>query len=142
MATYMKKPDSVARKWYIVDAAGKPLGKVAAQVATILRGKHRPDFTPHVDCGDSVIVINAKDVVLTGKKLDDKFYRYHTGHIGGLKEISYRKLMETRPTMAVELAVKGMLPKNKIASKCMTRLRVFADAEHNLGAQKPEEFVK
>lgn len=142
MATYMKKPDSVERKWYIVDAAGKPLGKVAAQVATILRGKHRPDFTPHVDCGDSVIVINAKDVVLTGKKLDDKFYRYHTGHIGGLKEMNYRKLMETRPTMAVELAVKGMLPKNKIASKCMTRLRVFADAEHNLGAQKPEEFVK
>ncbi len=142
MSTFMKKQEQVARKWYIVDAADKPLGRVATQIATILMGKHRPDYTPHVDGGDSVIVLNAAKVVLTGDKLNKKFYRYHTGHIGGLKEISYGRLMETKPEKAIELAVKGMLPKNKIADKAMTRLRVFSGAEHNLGAQKPEEFVK
>lgn len=142
MSTFMKKIEDVDRKWYIVDAADKPLGKVATQVATILRGKHRPTFTPHCDCGDCVIVLNASKIVLTGKKLDDKYYRHHTGYIGGLKEINYRDLMEKKPEMAVELAVKGMLPNNKIADKCMTRLRVFKDENHNLQAQKPEIFVK
>ncbi len=142
MSTFMKKQEQVARKWYIVDAADKPLGRVATQIATILMGKHRPDYTPHVDGGDSVIVLNAAKVVLTGDKLNKKFYRYHTGHIGGLKEISYGRLMESNPEKTIELAVKGMLPKNKIADKAMTRLRVFSGAEHNLGAQKPEEFVK
>ena len=142
MSTFMKKIENVDRKWYIVDAADKTLGSVEVQVATILRGKHRPDFTPHCDCGDCVIVLNASKIVLTGKKLDDKYYRHHTGWIGGLKEISYRDLMATKPEKAVELAVKGMLPKNKIADKCMTRLRVFKDDKHNLEAQKPEIFVK
>ena len=142
MSTFMKKIENVDRKWYIVDAADKTLGSVAVQVATILRGKHRPDFTPHCDCGDCVIVLNASKIVLTGKKLDDKYYRHHTGWIGGLKEINYRDLMANKPEKAVELAVKGMLPKNKIADKCMTRLRVFKDDNHNLEAQKPEIFVK
>ena len=142
MSTFMKKIENVDRKWYIVDAADKTLGSVAVQVATILRGKHRPDFTPHCDCGDCVIVLNASKIVLTGKKLEDKYYRHHTGWIGGLKEISYGDLMATKPEMAVELAVKGMLPKNKIADKCQTRLRVFKDENHNLAAQKPEIFVK
>ncbi|MBQ7095478.1 MAG: 50S ribosomal protein L13 [Clostridia bacterium] len=142
MSTFMKKQEQVSRKWYIVDAADKPLGRVATQIATILMGKHRPDYTPHVDGGDCVIVINAAKVVLTGDKLNKKFYRYHTGHIGGLKEISYKRIMENRPEQAVELAVKGMLPKNKIASAAKTRLRVFAGAEHNLDAQKPEVFEK
>lgn len=142
MSTFMKKIENVDRKWYIIDAADKTLGSVAVQVATILRGKHRPDFTPHCDCGDCVIVLNASKIVLTGNKLDDKYYRHHTGWIGGLKEINYRDLMAKKPEMAVELAVKGMLPKNKIADKCMTRLRVFKDENHNLAAQKPEVFVK
>ena len=142
MSTFMKKQEQVARKWYIVDAADKPLGRVSTQIAMILMGKHRPDYTPHVDGGDCVIVLNAAKVVLTGDKLNKKFYQYHTGHIGGLKEVSYKRIMETRPEQAVELAVKGMLPKNKIASAAMTRLRVFSGAEHNLAAQKPEVFEK
>ncbi|MBQ6947057.1 MAG: 50S ribosomal protein L13 [Clostridia bacterium] len=142
MSTFMKKIENVDRKWYIVDAADKTLGSVAVQVATILRGKHRPDFTPHCDGGDCVIVLNASKIVLTGKKLEDKYYRHHTGWIGGLKEISYGDLMATKPEKAVELAVKGMLPKNKIADKCMTRLRVFKDDKHGMEAQKPEIFVK
>ena len=142
MSTFMKKQEQVDRKWYIIDAEGKTLGKIATQAAMILMGKHRPDYTPHVDGGDCVIVLNASKVVLTGDKLNKKFYQYHTGHIGGLKEISYKRLMENNPEKVVELAVKGMLPKNKIASAAMTRLRVFSGAEHNLGAQKPEVFEK
>ena len=142
MSTFMKKQEQVDRKWYVIDAEGKTLGKIATQAAMILMGKHRPDYTPHVDGGDCVIVLNASKVVLTGDKLNKKFYRYHTGHIGGLKEISYKRIMENRPEQAVELAVKGMLPKNKIASAAMTRLRVFSGAEHNLTAQKPEVFEK
>lgn len=142
MSTFMKKQEQVTRKWYIVDAAEKPLGRVATQVAMILMGKHRPDYTPHVDGGDCVIVLNAAKVALTGDKLNKKFYRYHTGHIGGLKEVSYKRMMETNPEKAIELAVKGMLPKNKIADAAMTRLRVFSGAEHTLAAQKPEVFVK
>ena len=142
MPTFMKKKEQVSRKWYIVDAAGKPLGRVATQAAMILMGKHRPDYTPHVDCGDSVIVLNAAKAVLTGNKLNDKYYRRHTGWIGGLKEVNYKTLMENKPEMAMELAVKGMLPKNKLSDAAMTRLRVFKDENHNLAAQKPEVFVK
>ncbi len=142
MSTFMKNPQDVDRKWYVVDAADKPLGKVSTQIATILMGKHRPDYTPHVDCGDCVIVLNASKVVLTGKKATDKFYRRHTGWIGGLKEVSYGELLEKNPTKLVEISVKGMLPKNKIASNAMTRLRVYADAEHAHQAQNPEVFVK
>ena len=142
MSTFMKNPQDVNRKWYIVDAAEKPLGKVAVQVATILMGKHRPDYTPHVDGGDCVIVINAAKVVLTGKKASDKFYRRHTGWIGGLKEVSYGELLEKNPEKLMEIAVKGMLPKNKIASQAMTRLRVSANEEYAQQAQKPEIFVK
>lgn len=142
MSTFMKNPQDVERKWYIVDAADKPLGKVAAQAATILMGKHRPDYTPHVDCGDCVIITNASKVVLTGKKLTDKFYRHHTGHIGGLKEVSYGELLEKNPEKLVKIAIKGMLPKNKIANAAMTRIRVSAGKEHAHQAQKPEVFVK
>ena len=142
MSTFMKNPQDVERKWYIVDAAGKPLGKVAAQVAVILIGKHRPDYTPHVDGGDCVIVLNAAQVVLTGKKMTDKMYRHHTGHIGGLKEVSYGELLATEPEKVMKLAVKGMLPKNKLAANMMARLRVYADANHEQEAQKPETFVK
>ncbi len=142
MSTYMKNIKDVDRKWYIIDAAGKPLGKVAAKAAVILNGKHRPDYTPHVDCGDCVIVINASKIVLTGNKLSQKLYRHHTGHIGSLKEVPYSKLMETKPEFAVKLAVKGMLPKNKIASNSITRLRVFKDENHNMSAQKPEQFTR
>ena len=142
MSTFMKNPQDVERKWYIVDAAGKTLGSVAVQVATILMGKHRPDYTPHVDCGDCVIVTNAAKIVLTGKKASDKFYRRHTGWIGGLKEVSYGELLENNPEKLVEIAVKGMLPKNKIAALAMKRLRVSAGEEHDQQAQKPEVFVK
>ncbi len=138
MSTYMAKKETVSRNWYVIDAAGKPLGKVAALAATILRGKHRPEFTPNVDCGEFVVVINCAKVRLTGKKLDQKFYRTHSGYIGGLKETSYRKLMATRPEFAVKLAVKGMLPHNSIGDKSLTRLRVYADANHNQQAQKPQ----
>ena len=141
MSTFMKNPQDVERKWYIVDAADKPLGKVAAQAATILMGKHRPDYTPHVDCGDCVIITNASKVVLTGKKLTDKFYRHHTGHIGGLKEVSYGELLEKNPEKLVKIAIKGMLPKNKIANAAMTRIRVSAGQEHAHQAQKPETLA-
>ncbi len=142
MSTFMKNPQDVERKWYIVDAENKPLGKVATQVAMILMGKHRPDYTPHVDCGDCVIVTNAAKLILTGKKASDKFYRYHTGHIGGLKEVSYGELLATNPDKLVKIAVKGMLPKNKISALALTRLRVYANGEHEQQAQKPEVFVK
>jgi len=137
MSTFMAKKETISRKWYVIDAAGKPLGKTAVAAANILRGKHRPEFTPHVDCGDYVIVINAAKAVLTGKKLDQKFYRHHTGYIGGLKEVSYRHLMESRPEMAMTLAVKGMLPKNTVGAKSLTRLKVYAGETHNHQAQQP-----
>ena len=127
----------VTRGWYVIDAAGKPLGKVAVAAATILRGKHRPEFTPHVDCGEFVIIINAEKAILTGKKLDQKYYRRHSGYIGGLKEVKYRTLMATKPELAVELAVKGMLPHNTIGDKSITRLKVYAGADHGHEAQKP-----
>ena len=138
MSTYMPKAGEISRKWYVIDAAGKPLGRVATEVANLLRGKHKPEFVPHVDCGDNVIVINAADVVLTGAKLDKKFYYRHTGWIGGLKAVKYRTLMSTRPELAMELAVKGMVPDTTIGRKALTRLHVFKGAEHAHAAQKPE----
>lgn len=140
MSTTMVTKESVTRKWYVLDAAGKPLGKTAALAADILRGKTKPDFTPHVDCGDFVIVINAKEAVLTGKKLEQKLYRRHTGHPGGLKELQYKTLMATKPELAMTHAVKGMLQKNKLAADQLTRLKVFAGAEHTHAAQKPEAW--
>ena len=137
MSTFMAKAETVERKWYVLDAAGKPLGKTAAAAATILRGKHRPEFTPHVDCGEFVIIINAAKAVLTGKKLDQKYYRHHSGYIGGLKETKYRVLMATKPELAMQLAVKGMLPHNSIGDKAITRLKVYAGATHEHAAQKP-----
>ena len=140
MSTFMAKKESVERKWYVIDAAGKSLGRTAAVAATILRGKHRPEFTPHVDCGEFVIIVNADKAILTGKKLDQKYYRRHSGYIGGLKEVQYRTLMATKPELAMQLAVKGMLPANSIGRKSITRLKVFAGAEHNHAAQKPVPY--
>ena len=138
MKTYMAKAEAVERKWYVVDAAGVPLGRLASRVASVLRGKNKPTYTPNVDTGDFVIVINTDKAVLTGKKLENKFYRYHTGYIGGLKEISYKKMMEEKSDLAVYEAVKGMLPKNSLGRTMMKKLKVYKGAEHNHAAQKPE----
>ena len=138
MKTYMAKAETVERKWYVVDAAGVPLGRLASRVASVLRGKNKPTFTPNVDCGDFVIIINTDKAVLTGKKLENKFYRYHTGYIGGLKEISYKKMMEEKSDLAVYEAVKGMLPKNSLGRTMLKKLKVYKGAEHNHAAQKPE----
>jgi large subunit ribosomal protein L13 len=140
MSTFMAKAETIERKWYVLDAAGKPLGRTAVAAATILRGKHRPEFTPNVDCGEFVIIINADKAVLTGKKLTQKYYRRHSGYIGGLKEVQYKTLMATRPELAMELAVKGMLPHNTLGRKSATRLKVFAGAEHCHEAQKPQAY--
>ncbi len=138
MSTYLAKKSEVERSWYVIDAAGKPLGRVAAQAAVLLRGKHKPIFTPNVDCGDHVIIINCKDAVLTGNKLTQKKWQRHTGYIGHLKETRYDTLMATKPTKAMELAVKGMLPKNTLGRAALLRLRLFEGAEHNHQAQKPQ----
>lgn len=140
MSSYIPKVETISRKWHILDAAGKPLGKVAAQAAVLLRGKHKPEFMPHVDCGDHVIIINAAQAILTGNKLLQKKYYHHTGWVGHLKEVSYKDLMEKNPEKAMTLAVKGMLPANVIGSKSLTRLRVYRDGQHNNAAQKPEVF--
>lgn len=140
MSTFMANPNGIQRKWYVIDAADKPLGRVAATVASILRGKHTPEYTPHVDCGDNVIVINAAKVILTGNKLDAKMYRRHSGYIGGLKEVPYRKLMETDPAFVMTKAVKGMLPDNTIGRNSIKRLRVYAGDQHEQAAQKPEVY--
>ena len=140
MKTYMAKAESVERKWYVVDAEGMTLGRLASQVASVLRGKNKPTFTPNVDTGDFVIVINTDKVVLTGKKLENKFYRYHTGYIGGLKEISYKKMMAEKSDLAVYEAVRGMLPKNSLGRQMLKKLKVYKGAEHNHSAQKPEEL--
>ena len=137
MSTFMAKPEAVKRGWYVIDAAGKPLGRVAVAAANILRGKHRPEFTPHVDCGEFVIIVNAEKAILTGNKMEQKYYRHHSGYIGGLKEVQYKTLMAKRPELAMTLAVKGMLPHNSIGAKSATRLKVFAGAEHTHAAQKP-----
>lgn len=142
MSSYMQKPEQVERKWYIIDAAGKSLGRVAATAASILRGKHLPTFTPHVDCGDHVIILNAQQVVLTGNKLNQKVRYYHTGWVGGIKEIHYNKLMAENPEKAVMYAVKGMLPNNTIGRSALTRLRVYKGAEHEQAAQKPEAWTQ
>ena len=140
MKTYMANAQTVERKWYVVDATGIPMGRLASKVAAILRGKNKPTFTPNVDCGDFVIILNSDKVVLTGKKLEDKFYRYHTGYIGGLKEISYKKMLEEKSDLAVYEAVKGMLPKNSLGRDMIKKLRVYKGDQHNHAAQKPEEL--
>ena len=140
MKTYMAHAETVERKWYVVDAAGVPLGRLASRVASVLRGKNKPTFTPNVDTGDFVIIINTDKAVLTGKKLENKFYRYHTGYIGGLKEISYKKMMAEKSDLAVYEAVKGMLPKNSLGRQMLKKLKVYKGAEHNHAAQKPEEL--
>ena len=139
MSTFMAKAGEVERKWYLIDAEGKTLGSVAAEAAVLLRGKHKAIFTPHVDCGDHVVIINAAKVVLTGKKLDQKMYYHHTGYIGNLKEVKYSKLMAEKPEFAVTKAVKGMLPDNTLGRNALTRLRVYAGAQHKQEAQKPEK---
>ena len=140
MSTFMAKAETISRKWYVIDAAGKTLGETAVKAATILRGKHRPEYTPHADCGEYVIIINAAKAVLTGNKLDQKKYYHHSGYISGLKTVSYRELMEKRPEFAMELAVKGMLPKNTIGRAALGRLKVFKGTEHPHAAQKPEAW--
>ena len=141
MKTFMAKAEAVERKWYVVDAEGMVLGRLASQVAAILRGKNKPIYTPHCDTGDHVIVINADKIVLTGKKLDDKKYYHHSGYAGGLKETTYRRLLETKPEFAIKHAVIGMLPKGPLGRQMATKLRVYAGPEHEHAAQKPEVLV-
>lgn len=138
--SYMAKPGEVESKWYVIDATDMVLGRLASQVATILKGKNKPEYTPNVDCGDHVIIINCDKVRLTGKKLEKKYYRYHTGFIGGLKEIQYKTLMSEKPDFAVMKAVKGMLPKNSLGAKMLTKLRVYVGSEHDHQAQCPVEL--
>ncbi len=139
--TTMAKKETVQRKWYVLDAAGQPMGRTAVIAAKLLRGKHKADFTPNVDCGDFVIIVNVDKAVLTGKKLDQKHYYHHTGWIGNLKDVKYRTLMAERPEFAMELAVKGMLPKNSLGRTALTRLKLYKGAEHNNAAQKPEAWT-
>ena len=141
MSTTLAKPETVQRKWYVLDAAGKPLGRTATVAAKLLRGKHKVDYTPNVDCGDFVIIVNTDKAILTGNKAEDKYYRHHTGWIGHLKEVKYRILMEEKPEFAMELAVKGMLPKNSIGRNSLKRLKLYKGAEHNNAAQKPVPWV-
>ena len=141
MSTFMANKGNIVRKWYILDAAGKPLGKTAADAATLLRGKHKPEFTPHADCGDFVVIVNAEKAVLTGKKLEQKYYRRHSGWIGGLKETKYRLLMQQKPELAMQLAVRGMLPRNIITKDSLSRLHIYRGAEHPHTAQKPETWA-
>ena len=136
----MAKADEIERKWYVIDAEGKVLGRLASEVASILRGKKKPIFTPHVDCGDFVIVINADKVVLTGDKLNQKIHAYHTGYPGGRKEIVYSEMIEKRPEKVIELAVKGMLPKSRLGRQMIKKLKVYAGAEHPHAAQSPEVY--
>ncbi|MDF2949797.1 MAG: ribosomal protein [Sedimentibacter sp.] len=140
MKSFLAKPNEVSRAWYVIDAEGKTLGRLATEVAKILRGKHKAIYTPHVDTGDFVIIINAEKVVLTGKKLDQKLYRHHSLYPGGLKETPYRRLFETKPEQPVYLAVKGMLPKNSLGRQMLKKLKVYAGPEHNNQAQKPQVY--
>ena len=140
MNTFMANPQNVERKWYVIDAEDMVLGRLASQVAAMLRGKHKPTFTPHVDCGDYIIVVNADKIRLTGRKLDQKVYQYHTGYAGGLKEIKYRKLMANKSEFAFRLAVRRMLPKGPLGYAMAKKLFVYAGPEHKQQAQKPEEF--
>ena len=136
--TYSAKKSEIQRKWYIIDAANKPMGRVATEAAKLLRGKHKPTFTPNIDTGDHVIIINCKDAILTGNKINQKVYRHHSGYIGGMKEVSAKVMMEKTPEKAMMLAVKGMLPHNSLGRKSLTKLRVYAGSEHENQAQKPE----
>ena len=138
MSTYMANPQNVERSWYVIDAAGKTLGKVAVEAAVLLRGKHKVTYTPHVDCGDNVIIVNASQIVLTGKKADQKMYYRHTGYIGHLKSVKYSTLLKTKPVFVIEKAVKGMLPANTLGRAAFGRLHVYAGPEHKHAAQKPE----
>ena len=136
--TYSAKSGEIESKWYIIDAANKPLGRVATEAAKLLRGKHKPKFTPNIDMGDHVIILNCKDVILTGNKLNQKVYRHHSGYIGGMKEVPAKVMLEKNPEKAMTLAVKGMLPHNSLGRKMAKKLRVYAGAEHENQAQKPE----
>ena len=140
MSTFMAKAETIERKWYVIDAADKPLGRTAVTAANILRGKHRPEFTPHVDCGEFVIIINAEKAILTGKKLDQKIYYHHTGYVGGLKETKYRKLLAEKPEFAIRRAVVGMLPKGPLGRQMAKKLKVYAGPNHDHAAQKPVKF--
>ena len=141
MSTFMANKANIERKWYILDAAGKPLGKTAVVAADLLRGKRKPEYTPHADCGDNVIIINAAQAVLTGKKGTQKFYRTHSGWVGGLKETPYRILMKEQPQTAMRVAVRGMLPKNSLSRASLSRLHIYADANFEQQAQKPEAYA-
>lgn len=138
MNTYMANPAKIERKWYVVDAEGQTLGRLASEVAKVLRGKNKPVFTPHIDTGDYVIVINAEKITVTGKKLDQKIYYRHSDYVGGMKETTLREMMAKKPEKVVELAVKGMLPKGPLGRQMYTKLHVYAGPEHNHQAQKPE----
>jgi len=140
MSTFMANKGNTVRKWYVLDAAGKPMGKTAAAAATILRGKHKPEYTPHADCGDFVVIVNAEKAVLTGKKLEQKYYRTHSGYVGGLKETKYRLLMQSKPELAMFVAVRGMMPRNIVTKDSLTRLKIYRGAEHKHAAQKPEAW--
>ena len=141
MSTFMANKGNIVRKWYVIDAAGKPLGKTAAAAADLLRGKLKPEYTPHADCGDFVIIINAEKAVLTGKKLEQKYYRTHSGWVGGLKEVQYRTLMQEKPELAMKVAVRGMMPHNILSKDSLTRLKIYRGGEHEHAAQKPETWV-
>ncbi len=138
MKTFMASPATIDRKWYVVDASGQTLGRLASEVAKVLRGKNKPIYTPHMDCGDYVVIINAAKIVVTGKKLDQKIYYRHSGFVGGLKETTLREMLQKKPEQVVELAVKGMLPKGTLGRQMYTKLHVYAGAEHPHAAQKPE----
>ena len=138
MKTYMANPDKIERKWYVVDAEGQTLGRLAAEVAKVLRGKNKPEFTPHIDTGDNVIVINAEKIKVTGKKLDQKVYYHHSDYVGGMKETTLREMMAKKPEQVIELAVKGLLPKGPLGRTMIKKLHVYAGAEHAHQAQKPE----
>ena len=141
MSTTMAKKETVQRNWYVLDAAGKPLGRTAVTAAKLLRGKHKPDFTPNVDCGDFVIIVNVDKAVLTGKKGEQKFYRTHSGYVGGLKETKYRILMQEKPELAMRVAVRGMLPRNIITKDSLSRLKIYRGDAHKHEAQKPEAWT-
>ena len=138
MKTYMANPTKIERKWYVVDAEGQTLGRLASEVAKVLRGKNKPEFTPHVDTGDYVIVVNAAKIAVTGKKLDQKIYYHHSDYVGGMKETTLREMLAKKPEKVIELAVKGMLPKGPLGRQMFTKLHVYAGADHNQAAQKPE----
>ena len=140
MKTFMASPATIDRKWYVVDAEGQTLGRLASEVAKVLRGKNKPIYTPHIDCGDNVIVINAEKIVVSGKKLDQKIYYHHSDYVGGMKEQTLREKLAKKPTEVISLAVKGMLPKGPLGKSMFTKLHVYAGAEHPHAAQKPEEY--